>query len=98
MVWTVQFSAKAAKQAEGLAARVRVSLKALVRDLQTNGPILPHWPHFGKLAAPGGCYHCHLHQGRPTYVVVWKITNKAMKVLEIRYVGTHEGAHYRRLC
>lgn len=98
MAWIVQFSARAAKQAGNLPEKVRLTFKALVKDLQTHGPFLPRWPHFGKLAGQGDCYHCHLHRGQPTYVAVWKVQDRKLKVLEIRYVGTHEGASYRRLC
>ena len=40
---------------------------------------------------------CHLNKGRPTYVVVWKIKDKAIQVVEVKYAGTHENADYGRL-
>jgi hypothetical protein len=45
-----------------------------------------------------GEYHCHIKKGRPTYVVVWQVTDREIKIVEVKYVGTHEGADYRRIC
>jgi len=45
-----------------------------------------------------GCYHCHLKKGKPTYVAVWKVTDKKNRLVEVRYVGTHEKADYGRIC
>jgi hypothetical protein len=42
-------------------------------------------------------HHCHLHRGRPCYVAVWKVTDRNVRLMEIRYVGTHENANYRRI-
>jgi hypothetical protein len=39
-------------------------------------------------------HHCHLRRGNPTYVAVWEVTNKQIKLVEVRYVGTHENAPY----
>ena len=35
---------------------------------------------------------------KPTYVAVWKVTDKPQKIIEVTYVGTHEKAEYNRLC
>ena len=45
-----------------------------------------------------GYYHCHLKKGKPTYVAVWKVTDKENRPVEVRYVGTHEKADYERIC
>jgi hypothetical protein len=29
---------------------------------------------------------------------VWEVVDKDMKLIEVKYVGTHEGADYRRIC
>jgi len=36
----------------------------------------------------------HLKKGNPTYVAVWRVTDKTVKLVEIRYAGTHEKAPY----
>ncbi len=98
MSWTVIFSAKAAKQAGKLSRDIIAVLKFLIKDIQISGPLVARWPNFGKLAGKNDCYHCHLKKGRPTYIAVWRVVDKVIKIVEIRYVGTHEGADYRRIC
>lgn len=93
--WTVEFTARAAKQARKLPARILNRLDALQRNIQAEGPAQPTMPHFGKLKnRAGDFYHCHLNKGRPTYVAVWQVRNKVAVLVEIMYVGTHENAPY----
>lgn len=47
--WTVEFTARAAKQARKLPARILNRLDALQRNIQAEGPVQPTMPHFGKL-------------------------------------------------
>jgi mRNA-degrading endonuclease HigB of HigAB toxin-antitoxin module len=37
---------------------------------------------------------CHLKKGQPTYVAVWQVIDKEIRIVEIKYVGTHEKAPY----
>ncbi len=98
MPWDIRFSRKVAKQIRGLPEPVQMTVKFLVKDLQLNGPIARTWPNFGKLQGQGDCYHCPLKKGRPTYVAAWQVLDEGLKVIEVKYVGTHEGADYRRIC
>ena len=96
-MWEVKFSSRSAKQAKRLPEGVRRVLKVLVRDLQLHGPIASKWPNFGKLKDKD-CYHCHLKKGHPTYVAFWKVLESEIKLIEVKFVGTHESADYRSLC
>ncbi|MBM4275708.1 MAG: cytotoxic translational repressor of toxin-antitoxin stability system [Deltaproteobacteria bacterium] len=98
MTWDVRFRRKVVKQIRELPESMQMAVKFLVRDLQLNGPMARNWPYFGKLHGREDCYHCHLKKGRPTYVAVWQVLDKDTKVIEVKYVGTHEGADYRRVC
>ena len=98
MVWTVQFTGTAKKQARKLPENAYDSFKLLIKDLQIFGPVLSKWPNFGKIADKSQCYHCHIKKGRPTYVAVWKVNAKDIKCIEVCYVGTHENANYERIC
>jgi mRNA-degrading endonuclease RelE of RelBE toxin-antitoxin system len=98
MPWTVILSNKATKQAKRLSEDTIACLKFLIKDIQEGGPIIAHWPNFGKISGKTECYHCHIKKGRPTFIAVWQVTDRAIKLVEIRYVGTHEGADYRRVC
>jgi len=65
--------------------------------MKLTGPARRNWPNYGKLSKKD-CYHCHLQKGNPTYVAVWRVVSKKEKIVEVTYVGTHERAHYDRLC
>lgn len=97
MAWTVKFTGKAKKQKEKLPERYQVILEALTADIVLNGPVTPSWPNYGKLKGRPGYYHCHLGKGKPRYVAVWKVTDNAIQLVEVRYVGTHEKADYGKI-
>ncbi len=92
MTWTVQLSRKAEKQKETLSKPVRQILFALVHDIEAGGPVRGDWPNYSKLA--DGRHHCHLKKGNPTYVAVWEVRDKEIKLVEVVYAGTHEKAPY----
>jgi hypothetical protein len=79
------FTGKAKRQKEKLPQRYQDALDALRRDIELNGPVVSSWPHYGKL------------KGKPRYVAVWKVTDKTIHLVEIRYVGTHEKADYGKI-
>ena len=96
-LWKIIFSRKADKQKNKLPPGIAETLYLLRKDLQTRGPVVPSWPHFGKITgSKSGHYHCHLNRGHPTYVVVWQMVNRTIRVLEIQFVGTHEKVDYSR--
>ena len=97
MVWTVKLSRKLQKKIEKLPPRPRKRLNFLVKEIQQYGPVQDKWPNFGKLRGKIDCYHCHLKKGDPTYVAVWKVTEYEIKIVEIKYAGTHEGVDYNRI-
>lgn len=96
--WLVVFSSAARKQYEKLkrSGSKRPSIidtvDLLAIELAERGPHLPDWPHFSSLKKH--VFHCHLKKGQPTYVACWKMADKEKKVIEVYYVGTHEGAPY----
>lgn len=98
MNWSIHWTGKAFKQRQRLPAKPRNILPSLEKALK-NGPHLStKWRYFKKTAGVTDCYHCHLCSGRTTYVAIWRADRK-MKTIEIRYVGTHEGAgNYRIHC
>ena len=92
MPWIVQLSGRAVKQLAKLPQTVKVSLIALIREIEVSGPIRGNWPNYGKLGP--NRHHCHLKKGKTTYVAVWQVIDKQLTIVEIRYVGTHEKAPY----
>lgn len=95
--WEVEITGRAKKQQKALPTNIKSALKYLLNDLTHLGPEVEKWPHYGKLKGKKNYYHCHLNKGHPTYVAVWKVTDYEIKLMEVRYVGTHENADYRRI-
>lgn len=72
--------------------RLKAILDALILEITALGPVRGTWHNYAKLGASR--HHCHLKKGQPTYVAVWDVTDKTIKLVEIIYVGTHEKAPY----
>jgi len=92
MKWTVSEKARLHKRVRNLPENVQNVLIALKKDMEANGPVRGDWPNFSALS--NGRYHCHLKKGRPTYVAIWEVKNKEIKLIEVIYAGTHEKAPY----
>ena len=92
MTWTVEERRSLNKQVRKLPKKVQDLLIALKMDMEANGPICGNWPNYGKLSSTR--HHCHLKKGSPTYVAVWEVVNKQIKLIEVIYAGTHEKAPY----
>jgi len=92
MEWTVEVARRAEKQVRNLPSRVREVLTELIRDMELHGPIRGDWPNFSALS--DNRYHCHLKKGHPTYVAIWELMDKEIRLIEVIYAGTHEKAPY----
>jgi hypothetical protein len=92
MGWAVTLDRQVLKQIPRLPKSVRKALVALQADLEAYGPVRGNWSNYGALS--GNRHHCHIKKGRPTYVAVWGILDKAGRAIEVVYVGTHEKAPY----
>ena len=92
-MWTVNVSKKASKQYKKLPKAIKGHFVTLLRDLTLSGPVVC-WQNFSKLSGKKNVYHCHIKKGNPTYVAVWSVIDKQIKVMEVHYVGTHEKAPY----
>ena len=88
--WTVEVHRHI--QIAALPVRVQKSLVALIRDIETRGPVRGNWPNYSRLGPTR--HHCHLKKGRPTYVAVWEERDKKQRIVEVTYVGPHAKAPY----
>ena len=97
--WIVRVVGKARKQKMKLPPVMNEAADLLLFELRSEGPIRINWTNFGRLHRKKNeeYYHCHLNRGKPRYVAVWRVTDRAIRLMEIRYVGTHEGANYQRI-
>jgi len=77
------------KQTIGLPKNVLENLEELVLDLVKLGPIQNEWHNFSKLTRER--FHCHLNY---RYVAIWEILDKEIRIMEVTYVGSREGAPY----
>jgi mRNA-degrading endonuclease RelE of RelBE toxin-antitoxin system len=87
-MWTVIVKKKQQKGLGKLPVEVRALFKALVKDLQLDGPVRPDWDNYSKLG--GSKHHCHLNY---RYVACWTSESKTITI-EVYYVGSRENAPY----
>lgn len=92
MDWTVQISRRLSRRLGRLPESVRKSLMVLIREIEVAGPVRGNWPNYSRLG--GNRHHCHLKKGRPTYVAVWAVEDREIRLVEVIYAGTHEKAPY----
>jgi len=92
MKWTVTLSNRARKNIQTLPDKVKKTLAYLIREIELTGPVKGNWPNYSKLGKER--HHCHLKKGKPTYVAVWEVKNKKIRLVEVIYAGTHEKAPY----
>lgn len=92
MIWTVKIMRRALKQIDRLPVKVREGLADLIRDMELHGPVRGNWPNYSRLSE--NRHHCHIKKGQPTYVTIWEVTDKGIKLIEVTYAGTHEKAPY----
>ena len=92
MMWQVILSTRAEKPIKRLSVNVNTRLFYLLAEIERTGPIRGNWPNYGKLDETR--HHCHIRKGKPCFVAVWEVVDKKINLIEVRYVGTHEGARY----
>lgn len=89
MGWQVYFRGSAEKQLKELREIEQKKAKALVKAIETIGPVQGDWPNYSKLTRHE--HHCHLSY---RYVMVWKVIDEIARVIEVTYVGSREKAPY----
>ena len=52
------------------------------------------WPKSGPISANCTEHAAHIIVNRPTYVAVWWEVKDEERLIEVKYVGTHENAPY----
>ena len=92
MSWTATIHWSVVKKLPRLPRSVQEGLIALLSEIEKIGPVRGNWPNYSSLGK--GRHHCHLKKGRPTYVAVWEVKNKSIRLVEITYVGPHAKAPY----
>jgi mRNA-degrading endonuclease RelE of RelBE toxin-antitoxin system len=94
ILWKVSFSGKAEKQINKLPVEIRDRVYALKLEMERKGPEQTTWRNYGLIVGGKDVHHCHLNSGRPRYVAVWKVLDREVCIIEIRYAGTHGGVNY----
>ena len=70
----------------------QASLSISIGEMELYGPVRGNWPNYSRLSERR--HHCHIKKGKPTYVAIWEVTNKGIRLIEVTYAGTHEKAPY----
>jgi mRNA-degrading endonuclease RelE of RelBE toxin-antitoxin system len=94
ILWKVGFSPKAEKQVGKLPAEMRARLYALKLDIERTGPEQTSWRNYGLIVGAKDVHHAHLNSGRPRYVAVWKVIDREVRIIEIKYAGPHGNVNY----
>lgn len=92
MTWTVTIGKRTQKHIDRLPKQAIRNLVALIREIEVSGPVRGNWPNYGPLGH--NRHHCHIKKGRPTYVAVWEVRDKEIRLVEVTYAGAHENAPY----
>ena len=87
-MYQVRIGKSVLRRIEKLPFRIQQKLGNLVQDLQSNGPIQPHWPNFSRLSP--GKYHCHLSY---SWVACWYHEKGTVRI-EVYYAGSRQDAPY----
>lgn len=95
-LWKVDFSGKAEKQLRKMPTEIRDRAYALKLDMEYNGPERTSWRNYSLIVGGKDVHHCHLNSGRPRYVAVWKVIDREVRIIEIRYTGPHGSVDYSR--
>lgn len=90
--WKVTLTKKSIKQLRDLPENVRLKLQALIKEIEVAGPVRGNWPNYSKLGGPR--HHCHIKDGRPSYVACWEVIDSEVRFIEVYYVGSREKAPY----
>ena len=93
-MWEVRILKSINKSIEKLPIKIQNSFFVFAEELQQLGPYRNNWLNYGVLKGKKNIYHCHIKKGKPTYVVIWEVKDKKIKIMEVIYVGTHEKAKY----
>ena len=84
--WKVGRHPRVDKSIRAFPGRVKEDFLTLIKEMQIQGPNRYNWPHYSKLDKGKRVvferHHCHLNNGRPTYVTCW-IVNKKEKIIEV---------------
>ena len=92
ITWNVRLTKSVERSIKTLPKDVRSNLVTLFRDIEFHGPVSGNCPNYSKLSETQ--HHCHIKKGKPTYVALWEVVNKQVKIIEVTYAGTHEKAPY----
>jgi len=79
---------KVTKGLKKLPKEVQSLYRALLVDLESDGPEQPSWMNYSKLGK--NSYHCHLNYH---YVACWTYEDEILTV-EVYYAGSREKAPY----
>jgi hypothetical protein len=95
-LWLVEYTGKTKKQIGKLPSNIRMTFYTLERELKLEGPEQTEWRNYGTITNAKDVHHCHLNNNHPRYVVVWKVTDRAKRNIEIRFAGPHGSVDYSR--
>ncbi len=92
MKWNAYLTSSTLKQKNKLPTEVQEKFIFLLKEIEASGPVRGNWPNYSKLGK--NRHHCHIKNGRPSYIACWEVVNTEIKIIGVYYVGTREKAPY----
>ena len=68
---------------------VQEKFRALVKDIENDGPVQKSWPNYSTVGKVS--HHCHLSY---KWVAVWRLDENNNMIVEVYYVGSRKNAPY----
>ena len=88
-MYEVLIKKKALKIIKGMPIAVQEKFRALVKDIENDGPVQKSWPNYSTVGKVS--HHCHLSY---SWVAVWRLDENDNMIVEVYYVGSRENAPY----
>ena len=88
-MYKVRIKKKALEIIQEMPVSVQEKFRALVKDIENDGPVQKSWPNYSPVGKVS--YHCHLTY---RWVAVWRLDGNNSMIVEVYYVGSRENAPY----
>jgi hypothetical protein len=75
--------------------KIHHRMNVLFRNMELQGPLRKEFANF-KYDSRNDLYHCHLYDGKPTYVISWEC-DMQKRIINIVNWGTHENFKFERV-
>ena len=88
-MYKVRIKKKALKTVKGMPISEQEKFRALVKDIENDGPVQKSWPNYSAIGKV--LHYCNLSY---SWVAVWRLDENDNMIVEVYYAGSRENAPY----